>query len=101
MELERRQLREMFSAVFPSLAGIQTRSRATGSQGEGVLFQRSDLKEEQARRQLDEAEAVREGSGGGLLRMHESAREGLRSSRRDRGGQDGLQAPRPVFHPRR
>lgn len=75
MELERRQLREMFRAVFPSLAGIQTRSRVTGSQGEGVLFQRSDLKEEQARRQLDEAEAVREGSGGeGVLRMHESAR---------------------------
>ena len=65
MELKRRELREMSRAVFPSLAGVRTRSCATGSQGEGVLFQRSDLKEEQARWQLDEADVVRERSGGG------------------------------------
>lgn len=66
MELERRQLPGNVQTMFPSLAGIQTRSRVTGVKGEGVLFQRSDLKEEQARQQLDEeAEAVREGSGGG------------------------------------
>ena len=64
MELNRRQLRGMSRAVFPSLAGIRTRSCETGSQGEGVLFQRSDLKEEQARRQLDEA-VVKERGGGG------------------------------------
>ena len=28
-----------------------------------------------------------------------SDREGLRRSRMDRGGQDELQAPKPVFHP--
>ena len=65
MELNRRQLRGTSKAVFPSLAGIRTRSCETGSQGEGVLFQRSDLKEEQARRQLDEAEVVKERGGGG------------------------------------
>lgn len=65
MELNRRQLRGTSRAVFPSLAGMRTRSYETGSQGEGVLFQRSDLKEEQARRQLDEAEVVKERGGGG------------------------------------
>lgn len=65
MELNRRQLRGTSRAVFPSLAVIRTRSCATGSQGEGVLFQRSDLKDEQARRQLDEAEVVKERGGGG------------------------------------
>lgn len=70
MELNRRQLRGTSRAVFPSLAGIRTRSCATrscatGSQGEGVLFQRSGLKDEQARQQLDEAEVVKERGGGG------------------------------------
>ena len=79
---------------------MRTRSYETGSQGEGVLFQRSDLKEEQARRQLDEAEVVKERGGGGDAKdAWVSDREGLRRSRMDRGGQDELQAPKPVFHP--